>query len=252
MSSITVRGCQIGAGRPKVILPIVERTAAEIFTQGQTFAALAADCIEFRADWFEGWQDPDALARCLTGLRAALGEKLLLVTLRTRTEGGEADASPALYAAFCAQVCESGCADLIDIEFFPAGESLPALIQQAHDHGVRVVCSSHDFQRTPSRQEMVAQLCAMQAAGADLPKLAVMPQSRRDVLSLLATTAEMADCHPETPVITMSMGALGGVSRLCGEAIGSAMTFACAGKASAPGQLELDVLNPVLDRLSLN
>ena len=49
----------------------------------------------------------------------------------------------------------------------------------------------------------------------------------------------------------MSMGALGGVSRLCGEAMGSAMTFACAGKASAPGQIELDVLAPVLDRLRL-
>ena len=92
----------------------------------------------------------------------------------------------------------------------------------------------------------------MQAAGADLPKLAVMPQSRRDVLALLAATAEMADLHPETPIITMSMGALGGVSRICGEAMGSAMTFACAGKSSAPGQIELDALLPILDRLALS
>ena len=49
----------------------------------------------------------------------------------------------------------------------------------------------------------------MQQAGADLPKLAVMPRSRTDVLELLAATAEMTDLHPETPVITMSMGALG-------------------------------------------
>ena len=45
-----------------------------------------------------------------------------------------------------------------------------------------------------------------------------MPQSRADVLELLAATAEMADRHPETPIITMSMGALGAVSRLSGEA----------------------------------
>ena len=101
--------------------------------------------------------------------------------------------------------------------------------------------------------EKIAQLrAAMQAAGADLPKLAVMPQSRRDVLALLAATAEMAERHPATPVITMSMGALGAVSRICGEAMGSAMTFASAGKASAPGQIELEVLNPVLDRLALS
>ena len=98
---------------------------------------------------------------------------------------------------------------------------------------------------------MVARLTAMQRVGADLPKLAVMPTCRADVLELLAATAEMADCHPETPVITMSMGALGAVSRLCGEAFGSAMTFANPGTASAPGQVPLDVVNAVLECLAL-
>ena len=82
-------------------------------------------------------------------------------------------------------------------------------------------------------------------------KLAVMPQSRTDVLELLAATAEMADRHPETPIITMSMGALGAVSRLSGEALGSAMTFANPGQASAPGQVSLEVVNEVLDALHL-
>ena len=69
---------------------------------------------------------------------------------------------------------------------------------------------------------------------------------------LLAATAEMTDHHPETPVITMSMGPLGAVSRLCGEAFGSAMTFANPGTASAPGQVGLDVVNAVLDSLRLS
>lgn len=252
MSCITVRGCRIGEGRPKIILPIVEQTESVVLEQGRMFASLKADCVEFRADWFESWRDGAALGRCLSGLRQVLGNKLLLVTLRTQAEGGEADASLEEYAAFCRRVWESGCADLLDIEFFPAGDVLPRLIAEAHAHGVKVVCSSHDFARTPSREEMVSRLCAMQAAGADLPKLAVMPQNRRDVLALLEATAEMADLHPETPVITISMGALGGVSRICGEAMGSAMTFASAGKASAPGQIELDALAPILDRLALS
>ena len=91
----------------------------------------------------------------------------------------------------------------------------------------------------------------MQQAGADLPKLAVMPRCRTDVLELLAATAEMADLHPETPVITMSMGVLGAVSRLAGETFGSAMTFANPGQASAPGQVSLDIVNEVLDALHL-
>ena len=97
----------------------------------------------------------------------------------------------------------------------------------------------------------MSRMVQMQQAGADLPKLAVMPQTRTDVLELLSATAEMADRHPETPVITMSMGALGAVSRLSGEAFGSAMTFANPGHASAPGQISLDVVNDVLDALHL-
>lgn len=249
MSTITVRGCRIGEGRPKVILPIVERTEAAVLARAKEFAALRADCIEWRADWLDNCADLAAVERCLRGLRAALGEKLLLVTLRTKAEGGEKALPLDEYCAFCRAVYTSGCADLLDIEFSPCGSRLPALIAAAHDAGVFVVCSSHDFEKTPPRAEMVSRMVQMQLAGADIAKLAVMPRSRADVAELLAATAEMADAHPQTPVITMSMGALGAVSRLCGETLGSAMTFACAGKASAPGQIELDALNAALDSL---
>ena len=251
MSSITIRGCCIGAGRPKVILPIVARTEDDILREAARLAALRADCIEWRADWFPAALDSAALGRTLSRLRAALGEKLLLVTFRTKAEGGEAALTAEQYADFCVAVCASGCADLLDIEFFPNRESLPVLIERAHRAGVTVVCSSHDFHKTPSRAEMIERLTAMQQAGADLPKLAVMPNSPADVLELLAATAEMAERHPETPVITMSMGALGAVSRLCGETFGSAMTFANPGQASAPGQVALGVVNEVLESLRL-
>lgn len=249
MSCITVRGRAIGEGRPKVIIPIVEHTEADVLARAAEFSALRTDCVEWRADWLDTAPDTGAVGRCLRGLRAALADKLLLVTFRTKAEGGEKPLTPEQYAAFCAQVCASGCADLLDIEYLSAGEQLSGLIAQAHAAGVRVVCSSHDFAKTPPRRELVDRMVGMQQAGADLPKLAVMPHSRTDVLELLAATAEMADRHPETPVITMSMGALGAVSRLCGKALGSAMTFANAGKVSAPGQISLDALNAVLDEL---
>lgn len=252
MSCVTVRGCCIGEGRPKVILPIVEHTEAAVLEKAAAFSTLRADCVEWRVDLFETPDDLGAVVHCLAKLRVALKDKLLLVTLRTKEEGGNAPVSHEEYLRFIRTLLDTDCADLIDIEFFTAGADLPELIQDAHTAGVKVVCSSHDFHKTPSRAELVARMVSMQQAGADLPKLAVMPQSRTDVLELLAATAEMADHHPETPVITMSMGALGAVSRLCGEAFGSAMTFANPGTASAPGQVGLDVVNAVLDSLRLN
>lgn len=251
MPCINIRGRIIGQGRPKVIVPIVERTEAAILAEATALAARALDFVEWRADWFGGCTDAAALTHCLHALRARLGDVPLLVTLRTRAEGGELALPLPEYEAFCRAVCQSGCADLVDIELFTAGPQLPALIQMAHGHGVPVLCSSHDFAKTPPQSELVRRMVQMQQAGADIAKLAVMPRTRADVLALLAATAEMAGQHPATPVVTMSMGALGAVSRLCGEAFGSAMTFASAGKASAPGQIELDVLNDVLDRLRL-
>ena len=251
MSCVTIRGCCIGEGRPKVIIPIVEHTEASILETAAQFSTLRADCVEWRVDLFDGAKDLGAIARCAAKLRVVLRDKLLLVTFRTKAEGGEQALSHSEYLAFLRLILDTDCADLIDIEFFTAGADLPQLIADTHTAGAAVVCSSHDFHKTPPRAELVSRMVQMQQAGADLPKLAVMPQTRTDVLELLAATAEMADRHPETPVITMSMGALGAVSRLSGEAFGSAMTFANPGQASAPGQISLDVVNDVLDALHL-
>ena len=67
MSSITIRGCCIGAGRPKVILPIVARTEDDILREARRLSALKADCIEWRARDLpyqsRGWRNfPDAAA----------------------------------------------------------------------------------------------------------------------------------------------------------------------------------------------
>ena len=250
MKYLAIRGCRIGEGRPKVILPIVEQTEEAILEKAAQFSTWKADCVEWRVDLFADAQDLSAVARCAAKLRVALKNKLLLITFRTKAEGGHAALSHEEYWRYFNTVLDTNCADMIDL-FFTAGADLPGLIADAHTAGAAVVCSSHDFQKTPPKAELVDRMVRMQQAGADLPKLAVMPRSRTDVLTLLAATAEMADCHPDTPVITMSMGALGAVSRLAGEAFGSAMTFANPGTASAPGQIPLDVVNAALECLKL-
>ncbi len=46
-------------------------------------------------------------------------------------------------------------------------------------------------------EEMVLRLRKMQALGADIPKIAVMPQSKHDVLTLLTATLEMQQHYAE-------------------------------------------------------
>lgn len=64
-------------------------------------------------------------------------------------------------------------------------------------------------------------------------------------LTLLSATLEAKEVLL-CPVVTMSMGQLGLVSRLCGQQFGSAITFGLAGEASAPGQIDADSLHAVL------
>ena len=87
----------------------------------------------------------------------------------------------------------------------------------------------------------------MQDFGADIPKIAVMPTCKQDVLTLLSATLEMSEKYADRPIITMSMAGTGVVSRLTGETFGSALTFGAASKASAPGQIGVNALKQVLD-----
>ena len=112
-----------------------------------------------------------------------------------------------------------------------------------------VVGSNHDFNKTPSKDELVSRLRKMQEMGADLPKIAVMPQNTHDVLILLDATQEMYHQYANRPIITMSMSATGVISRICGEVFGSSMTFGAVGKVSAPGQIPVERLNTATEIL---
>ena len=118
---------------------------------------------------------------------------------------------------------------------------LPLFIDGAR-MGYGLTCDDCDL-TLPELAQRMAEL------GCDIAKIAVMPQTPRDVLTLLSATEQMHTSHPEIPIITMSMGQLGLVSRLCGEVFGSALTFGAAGQASAPGQAPVQALRQVLNLL---
>ena len=136
--------------------------------------------------------------------------------------------------------------DYLDVEF-SAGAAVLPLTDAAHRAGAKVIYSCHHFEGTPATGKMVDTLLAME--GADIAKLAVMPHCAADAARLLEATAAAAAQMPHTPLITMSMGALGAVTRVCGGAFGSMATFGTAGRASAPGQPDAALLRRALHLL---
>lgn len=249
MNPVVVRNVKIGEGIPKICVPIVGVTKEEIVHEAKTFKDIPVDVVEWRVDWFEHVFDIEKVKEVLAELRAALEDTPLLFTFRTSKEGGEKAIEPKIYAALNKAAAETGNVDLVDVEAFTGDEVVKDIIEAAHKAGVKVVASNHDFDKTPEQADIVGRLCKMQELGADIPKIAVMPQSKKDVITLLAATEEMTREHANRPIITMSMAGTGVISRLCGEVFGSALTFGAAKKASAPGQMGVNDLETVLNLL---
>lgn len=237
-----------GKERPGICVPIVAPEKERIFAEAERISLLPADMAEWRMDFFEGADRPEQIVPVLGGIKKRLGGKKLLATCRTRKEGGQYMGDSGAYFLLCRTAAGSGLVDLLDVEVFQAEEHAPELIRFAHEHGCGVVASSHDFEKTPPAEEMLRRLRRMEELGADAAKLAVMPSCVQDVLDLLQITAD-AVRELKIPVITMSMGELGAVSRVSGKLTGSALTFASAGEASAPGQIDVEKMAAILEAL---
>ena len=178
-----------------------------------------------------------------------LGMTPILMTFRTSKEGGEKSIEPEDYAKLNIKAAQTGYVDFIDVEIFTGDAIVTKIIDGAHAAGVKVIASNHDFHKTPEKSDIIYRLRKMQDMNADIPKIAVMPQNKKDVLTLLSATEEMTSLYADRPIITMSMAGTGVISRLCGEVFGSSMTFGAARKASAPGQMGVKELETVLGLL---
>ena len=73
MNTVKVRDIEIGAGAPKIIVPIVGVTKNDIIEEAKTFHSIPVDVVEWRVDWLEGVFDFAQVEDVLKDLREALG-----------------------------------------------------------------------------------------------------------------------------------------------------------------------------------
>lgn len=238
--------------RPEICIPITDVTRDGIIGRARSFAGLNADLVEWRLDFFAGYERE--VVSVAEELRRILEGKKLIVTLRTVQEGGEENGSRFDYRALLTELAASGVPHFVDVEIRRGRETMEEIRSAAQKAGTKVIGSCHDFEKTPSGEQIISVLTEAKELGAHIGKFACMPseeeeQGRRDVETLLAATEQMKMAYPEFPLITMSMGEMGKDSRRYGGLYGSEVSFACVGTASAPGQMELGELNGVFDRI---
>ena len=237
---LVLRGQPLAGGRlPAVCAPLVARTRDALAGEAAAVAALAPDLLEWRVDFFDRIADTEEVLAAARALQQAARGIPVLFTRRAQWEGGQpiALAEPQVLALYEA-VAASGTVAAMDFEMGNAAADVAQVRELTRRHGLALVLSFHDFLGTPADAELDARFDQAARLQADVAKLAVMPQSMGDVHRLLGATLRASE-RLAIPVISMSMGALGAVTRLCGGAFGSALTFAVGSAASAPGQVPI-------------
>ncbi|MED3961581.1 type I 3-dehydroquinate dehydratase [Niallia taxi] len=243
---LIIRDIAIGEGIPKICASLIGETASQLKEEAHVLITESVDVIEWRVDFFEKAYDKSEVLQTLANIRSWIGNIPLVFTFRSKKEGGEKELEREAYIALNKAAAKSGYADIIDVELFNREADVKELVEFAHAHKAAVIVSNHDFNKTPAKEEIISRLRKAQELGGDLPKIALMPQSMADVITLLDAVQTMKEQYADRPIIAMSMGGQGSISRIAGEAFGSALTFGAAKKASAPGQIPIKNLKTVL------
>ncbi|MPM81156.1 3-dehydroquinate dehydratase [bioreactor metagenome] len=170
----------------------------------------------------------------------------IIFTFRSLKEGGAKEVSREYYMQLNKEIIRTKLVDIVDIELFNGEDHIKDIISIAEKNGVAIILSTHDFEKTPSKEEILARFQSAGSLGAHIFKLAVMPNSTEDVINLLDATRIMKECYGNIPIITMAMGKSGLISRISGEVFGSAVTFGAGKSLSAPGQISVEELRKII------
>ncbi|XZU30730.1 type I 3-dehydroquinate dehydratase [Acinetobacter baumannii] len=230
----------------KTIVPITAKNKEQALAQAQVIANTAdADLAEFRIDLLSFASDTKQVIALGHDLKKILGSKPMIATIRTKNEGGQLEISDADYGKTYQAYLKNPFMDWLDVEMFRDQKVVSEIVQKAHQKKVLVVMSNHDFQKTPSQDEIEKRLLKQDQMGADVLKIAVMPKSKQDVFTLMNATLKVSQ-QTTKPLLTMSMGQLGTISRVATANMGGSYSFGMIGQASAPGQIDVTKLKQIL------
>ncbi len=168
----------------------------------------------------------------------------LLFTNRPVWEGGEfsGDEEERLGPLLEAVAQNSGYVDLELLSPDDSHQKMRTALQQSR---TKLILSWHNFQDTPTREELVGRMAMMQDKGADIGKIITTAHSHQDVLKVLQLQEVAAQLG--FPLIAFCMGRPGVVSRVATCDLGGYMTYCAVSDkdATAPGQLSVMALREI-------
>lgn len=214
---------------------VVAALTEEVSRKAREAREAGADAVEVRIDMYAGGKD-----EALADLRTCDALPVIATNRPTEDETEEERVETLVSATEHAEA--------VDIDISSPDESVERVVSAARENDATVIASHHDFEGTPTKDEMWEALERGWETG-DIAKLAVTAETRRDAHRLLGLTLEAAE-DGDGPVATMAMGALGSHTRVVAPLYGSRLTYASHGGGTAPGQLSVREARETLDLLS--
>ena len=131
----------------------------------------------------------------------------------------------------------------VDVEYGDRKKDIDALKAEIREtaSSTRIICSYHDFVKTPHLQELKRLWLAGHKKGGNIVKIVTFARTMADNLTLLAFLS-WTQKKKKTKVIAFCMGEKGRISRIAAPLFGSLFTFTAPDEASstAPGQIGAD------------
>jgi 3-dehydroquinate dehydratase type I len=215
-------------------IPIIARNNDEVLEKIARANTLA-DMLEIRLDMMNTFD----LHRII---QASL--KPVLVTYRSKKEGGKGNIDPEAYTDYIFTAIQGG-ADLVDVELSLSLKWRKKIFNARGRSGI--VISTHISEGTPSRDELGKIFRECTAADADIVKIVTRAKAWEDNLRVLELIPKAHKLRIK--IIAFCMGPMGRISRIFSHLMGCHLTFVSLeqGEESADGQIPVKEMKEIID-----
>jgi len=193
------------------------------------------DVFEIRIDMLKYESIPD-IFKVISSIKHRY-QKPLIATIRSKKEGGlrhiDDNERYTIFEKIISLV------EMLDIEL-SSTKLIEKVSQLCKKNKKPLMASYHNFNETPDKKDLKKLLEQSRKYNTSIFKIAVQANTKKDLAHLINFTIENKDAG----LVTISLGAIGLVSRIVNPMIGSLMTYGYVDRVAALGQLSVfDVID---------
>jgi 3-dehydroquinate dehydratase-1 len=223
----------------RVCVSVPPKTVDEAFELIRKAEAQHADLIEVRLDYLTNHDQIADIPSC--------SKTPLIATNKSTEQHGKFSGTETERQKILVDAAKNGFA-YVDVDLGTPKQT--ELISKLHEAGVKVIVSFHDFEQTPTAEQLNKVLDEELALGADVCKIITIANSVKDNLTTLNFVSEASK---KAKIVCFALGDLGKQSRLVSPVLGAFFTFASLDekRKTAKGQLTIYEMNSAYEALGL-